>query len=431
MFVGAGNLSFVVMTAIENTVYDLIIVGAGPAGATAALYAQRQGLKTLLLDKDRFPRDKICGDALSGKSVAILLELGLLEQVRALPGAAINRIVFGSPDHSAVDIDLSQHVLHSSLTDQELPMEGFVIRRQVFDHFLFQQAQQVADACVEEFSVRDLVFADGQVCGVRGRKAGSDEEVEYRGRVVLGCEGFNSVVARKTGLYRHESEHWLVALRCYYENVKGLTDQIELHFVDEILPGYFWIFPLENGYANVGIGLGHNEIKGHNTDLKEALRQVIASDAFCQRFAQARPLEEPVGWNLPIGSKRRQVHGAGFLLLGDAAGLIDPFTGEGIANALYSARFAVQAVAEACAANDFSAAFLRRYEQRLWASLGDELKISTQLRRLGQRRSLMNLVIRKAARNAEVSDLICGMLANSVPRRRLVNPLFYLRLLLR
>ena len=79
-------------------VYDLIIVGGGPAGATAALYAQRQGLTTLLLDKARFPRDKICGDALSGKTVAILHELDLLEEVANLPGAAISRIVFGSPD---------------------------------------------------------------------------------------------------------------------------------------------------------------------------------------------------------------------------------------------------------------------------------------------------------------------------------------------
>ena len=414
-----------------NTLYDLIIVGAGPAGATAALYARRRGLKTLLLDKDKFPRDKICGDALSGKSVAILLELGLLEKVRNLPGAAIGRIVFGSPDHAAADIDLGRHNLHNSLTGKVLPMEGFVIRRQIFDHFLFEEARRAADACAEGFAVRDLIYEDGRVCGVRGLQVGSREEVEYRGHVVLGCEGFNSVVARKVGLYRHESEHMLVALRCYYENVGGLSDQIELHFVDEVLPGYFWIFPLENGCANVGIGLGHHEIKKSKIDLKEALRRVVSNAAFGERFADARPLEEPVGWNLPIGSKRRQIHGDGFLLLGDAAGLIDPFTGEGIGNALYSARFAVEVVAEACEVGDFSAAFLRRYEERLWAALGDELKTSTRLRRLGQRRFLMNLVIRKAARNAEVSDLICGMLASSVPRKKLANPLFYLKLLFR
>ena len=112
--------------------YDLIIVGGGPAGATAALYAQRHGLAALLLDKQCFPRDKICGDALSGKTVAILHELGLFEEVCDLPGAAVARIVFGSPDATAASIDLSNYDLRNTLTGRVLPMEGFVIRREVF-----------------------------------------------------------------------------------------------------------------------------------------------------------------------------------------------------------------------------------------------------------------------------------------------------------
>ena len=104
--------------------YDLIIVGGGPAGATAALYAQRHGLAALLLDKQCFPRDKICGDALSGKTVAILHELGLFAEVCKLPGAAVTRIVFGSPDATAASIDLSRYDLHNALTGRVLPMEA-------------------------------------------------------------------------------------------------------------------------------------------------------------------------------------------------------------------------------------------------------------------------------------------------------------------
>ncbi len=138
---------------------------------------------------------------------------------------------------------------------------------------------------------------------------------------VLGCDGFNSVIARKTGLYDHDSPHWVVALRCYYENVADLTDRIELHFVDEVLPGYFWVFPLEDGKANVGIGMRHDYLKRRKVDLKVTLQEVIASPTFADRFADARPLEEPQGWNLPVGSKRRKSYGDGFLLLGDAAGI--------------------------------------------------------------------------------------------------------------
>ncbi len=411
--------------------YDLIIVGGGPAGASAALYAHRQGLKTLLIEKDKFPRDKICGDALSGKSVAILQELDLLDKVRALPGAFIQTIVFGSPEHTHLRVDLQEHDLQDILTGAVLPMEGFVIRRQIFDHFLFEEARTKVSTCIEEFKVRKLIVEDGQVRGVRGRQGESGEESEYRGRLVLGCDGFNSMVARQSGLYKHESRHLIVGLRCYYEKVAELQDQIELQFVEEVLPGYFWIFPLENGHANIGLGIVHKFLKERRLDLRETLQKVIAKPAFKDRFANARPLGEPVGWNLPIGSKRRRIHGDGFLLLGDAASLIDPFTGEGIGNAFYSARTAVETAVEALQADDFSAHFLKRYDQRLQNALADELKISTRLQQLNRWAPLMNLVIRKAAKNRELSNLICGMLANAVPKKHFINPLFYLKLLLK
>ncbi|MBI2952559.1 geranylgeranyl reductase family protein [bacterium] len=406
---------------MPDKTYDLIIVGGGPAGATAALYAGRQGLKTLLLEKARFPRDKVCGDALSGKAVTVLRELGLLEKVRGLPGASIRSVTFGSPDHTEANVVFSRSGRQDFLT-------GFVIRRQVFDHFLFEEARRAADACVEGFAVRDLVGEDGPDGGVRGM--GRDGEVVYRGRVVLGADGFGSVVARRAGLYRHEPGHWVVALRCYYQNVGGLTDRIELHFIDEVLPGYFWIFPMENGCANVGIGMRHDYLKRRGVDLKAALQAATRSPHFRGRFAGAKALEEPVGWNLPLGSKRRKISGGGFMLLGDAAGLIDPFTGEGIGNAMYSARLAVETAREARAAGDFGEASLTGYEGRVWDALGEELRVSFQMQQLGRLRFLLNFVIRKAARNRENSDLICGMIANEVPKQRLMNPLFYLKLML-
>ena len=123
------------------------------------------------------------------------------------------------------------------------------------------------------------------------------------------------------------------------------------------------------------------------------------------------------------------VEGASHFVLGDAASLIDPFTGEGIGNAFYSARAAITTAVEARTANDYSARFLRRYEEQLWQVLGGEFKLSTQLHVLGNWGFIMNLVVRKAARSPHVSNLICGMMANAVPRKQIINPLFYLRLL--
>jgi flavin-dependent dehydrogenase len=216
---------------MNSNSYDLIIVGAGPAGCTAALYAARYGLKTLLLEKERFPRDKICGDALSGKSITILRDLALLDKVAALPGAAINTITFSSPDHTSFSINLN----HSGL---KKATKGFVVRRKVFDDFLFQEVRRTDVQCLEGFTVTDLVLADGQVQGIRGIRDDSEQVIEYKGRIILGTDGYKSIVAQKTGLYHHDPEHWVVALRGYYKNVKDLSDQIELHFIDEVIPGY-------------------------------------------------------------------------------------------------------------------------------------------------------------------------------------------------
>jgi flavin-dependent dehydrogenase len=320
------------------------------------------------------------------------------------------------------------HARRNRLTGQVLSTPLRIVRRTDFDNCLFQAACREVDACLQGFAVKDLIRQGAQVCGVRGRTA-EGQEREFRAPLVLGCDGFNSIVARKAGLYGHESRHWVVALRRYYQGVAGLDGQMEVHFVSQAMPGYFWIFPLEDGFANVGVGMVHHHLKRRHVNLREALNSIVESPAFGERFARALPLEEPVGWNLPVASKRRPAHGNGFLLLGDAAGLIDPFTGEGIGNALYSARLAAEVAVQAKQAGDYSAAFLKQYEDRLWQALGPELRTSTRLQWLGTRPLLLELVIRKAARSAELSRLLSGMLTNNVPRHTLTNPLFYLRLL--
>ena len=418
--------------------YDLIIVGAGPAGTAAAMYAVRRGLRAIVVDREQFPRDKVCGDALSGKTMSVLDELGLLADVARLDGAEIHHLLFYSPENVDTRVDMRRRQHYDPLTDRHVPMGGFVIRRQVFDHFLVRQTRARGVEVREGFAVRDLVRdPQGHVVGVRGRQVAGDgnghpaggPEEELRGRIVLGCDGFNSIVSRRAGLYEHDPRHWLVALRCYYQDVGRARDELELHFVDEVRPGYFWIFPLENGGANVGIGMLHEPMKRRGVDLRQALQQVIGRPPFADRFAGAHPLEKPVGWNLPIGSKRRVCHGDGFLLLGDAAGLIDPFSGEGIGNAFYSARIAAEACAEAIAENDTSARSLQRYQERLWDALGDELKVSAQLQRICTVRPLLNFIINKASRSEAVAEHMCGMLANAVPKKQITSPLYYLKLL--
>ena len=401
--------------------YDAIIVGAGPAGSSAAIYCNKLGLNTLLLDKSIFPRDKICGDALSGKSVKILEELDLLQDLDKLDGAIVNRIIFGNPNHSECELHLNK-----SLNKRHIS-HGFVIPRKIFDNYLFKKASDVSNV-VSGFNVEDLIYNKSQVVGVKGKSI-NGEQKKYFGNIVLGADGPYSIVSRKSGLYNSDMNYTAVGLRCYYENVEDLTDQIELHYVNETIPGYFWIFPAGNKKANIGVGLLKSRAKKKKYNLQQIMKQVINSKNFKHRFKNSNALEKPKGWNLPFGNTKRGNHGNGFLLLGDAAGLVDPFTGEGIGNAMESGKIAADIVLKAKKLNNFSNQILSEYDKVLWEYLGSELKTSTLLLKLAHYRILLNFVIDRASRNKNIKNMISGMLADEVPKTELSNPMFYLKTL--
>ena len=401
--------------------YDAIIVGAGPAGSSAAIYCNKLGLNTLLLDKSIFPRDKICGDALSGKSVKILEELDLLQDLDKLNGAIVNRIIFGNPNHSECELHLNK-----SLNKRHIS-HGFVIPRKIFDNYLFKKASDVSNV-VSGFNVEDLIYNKSQVVGVKGKSI-KGEQKKYFGNIVLGADGPYSIVSRKSGLYNSDMNYTAVGLRCYYENVEDLTDQIELHYVNETIPGYFWIFPAGNKKANIGVGLLKSRAKKKKYNLQQIMKQVINSKNFKHRFKNSNALEKPKGWNLPFGNTKRGNHGNGFLLLGDAAGLVDPFTGEGIGNAMESGKIAADIVLKAKKINNFSNQILSEYDKVLWEYLGSELKTSTLLLKLAHYRILLNFVIDRASRNKNIKNMISGMLADEVPKTELSNPMFYLKTL--
>ena len=159
------------------------------------------------------------------------------------------------------------------------------------------------------------------------------------------------------------------------------------------------------------------------------MEEVTQSKYFKDRFSNAKPLERPKGWNLPMGSIHRKNHGDGFMLLGDAAGLIDPFTGEGIGNAMVAAKYAISVAKKAKKMGDYSESMLREYDELLWNEIGKELRTSTKLQSLSRSSFLLNFVIKRASRNQEVQEIISGMLSKEIPKDELSSPLFYFKIL--
>ncbi len=403
-----------------NYDFDAVIIGGGPSGATCALYAERLGLNVLLVDKKTFPRDKICGDAISGKSVRYLQELGLHKALEKQPQVRANGVTFSAPNGVLATVSFTP-------PNAERESYGYVCRREVFDNLLFQHAKERV-ATRENFSINDVILENNRVRGVVGKNGGGEVE-EITAKIVIAADGYNSVLLRKLNLYDHDPKHWVVATRAYYRGVKNMTDAIEIHFVKDVLPGYFWIFPLEDDKVNVGIGMLHSELKKRKISLRKAHVAATKSDFFRERFKDAKMLGGISGWNLPVGSKKRPTHGDGFMILGDAAGLIDPFSGEGIGNGMCSGKIAAETLAQACKTEDFSASALSIYGERLWETLGPELRQSYALQRIGRFRPLLNLVVDRAAKHQEVRDWISMMMAGTAPKEALKSPMTYIRLL--
>ena len=354
--------------------YDVIIVGAGPAGCTCAYQLSGKGLKIAIIEKDRFPRDKVCGDAIGPDVVNQLFRMNkeLIHKFKGLeekmPSAGIR---FYAPDHKHFDLFFRK----SPHTERA----GHIIKRTVFDNFLFDQIKELPDVDVyQENKLKKVDIDNGLVTVVTNEKS-------LKGKLIVGADGANSVVKNALTKNKIDRKHHCAGLRQYYENVTGFDEHqhIELHFYKDIVPGYFWIFPLPNNQANVGMGMLSNELSHQKINLKEKFAEIIEKHPNIKdRFKDAKALETVKGFGLPMGSTKRSCSGDHFLLLGDAAGLIDPFSGEGIGNALRSARIAADHISKAFEADSFDATFNKKYDNEVYAKMWNEFRLSRFLQHL-------------------------------------------------
>lgn len=403
---------------------DVCIIGAGPGGASAAIQLSNLGVKSLVLEKARFPRDKVCGDALSGKVLNALrrldpeLEKELLASEHAIGSWGVT---FVAPNGKALRVPFSKK--DKAINNPP----GFICKRLHFDQMLFERLEKDPNIqVVQEVDLRSTKRQNGSII----LEPKGHEPIEAK--MVIDASGANSWFSRNVAGLKNVSAHNCAGVRAYYSGVSGLDEHgfIELHFIKEALPGYFWIFPLPNGGANVGLGMRSDLISKRKLDLKQLMKDVIEkAPAIRERFANAK-LEDPIkGFPLPLGSKRQKLSGDNYMLVGDAAHLIDPFTGEGISNAMISGAYAAEVCGKALKAQDFSADNLKEYDERVYKRLGQELSLSYKMQRLARQPRLFNLVVNKALKNETLSRTISSMFDDMDLREELRKPSFYYKML--
>lgn len=406
------------------------IIGAGPAGAAAALQLNKEGVDCVVVDKAVFPRDKVCGDGLSGKVITALKKIDppIAERLQK-SNFKLNSwgVSFYAPNRQQLDVGYRADFNEASSVITETPI-GYVCKRFDFDNFLVDEIKRCEH--VRFFEGIDMVKYELQPDGY---VIGDNKEFIVKANLLIIANGANSSFTKDVANIYMEPAHFIAGIRAYYKNVEGLHPHhfIELHFLKNLLPGYFWIFPLPNGEANVGIGMLSKTVRKKKINLKKELEKIIQQDpSLKHRFIKAERIGSVDGYGLPLGSKKRTLHGERYILTGDAAHLIDPFTGEGIGNALYSGRIAAQQAVIAINSNDYSSAFLSGYDTEINRVIGQELRLSYRLQKLIRFPSLFNLLVNISARNHRVKELLSSMFYEIDLRKKLASPSFYIKLLL-
>jgi menaquinone-9 beta-reductase len=340
-------------TTTDERQADVVVVGAGPAGSTAAYHLAEAGLDVLLLEKSAFPREKVCGDGLTPRAVRSLIRLGIdLDE----PGWIRNhglRIVGGGHRIELPWPDLAAY-----------PGFGLVRTRLDFDDILARHAVKAGARLHERTAVTAPVRDErsGRVIGVRaravddaGRKTG--EQVEFRAPVVIAADGNSARLALSMGWNKRDDRPMGVAVRTYYTSPRHDDDWLEswLELWDgpagapgsKLLPGYGWIFGVGDGTANVGLGILNTSSAFGKVDYKDILRTWLLNTPEEWGFRDDNMVGEVRGAALPMGFNRKPHYAEGLLLVGDAGGMVNPFNGEGIAYAMESAEIAADVLVQA------------------------------------------------------------------------------------
>jgi geranylgeranyl reductase family protein len=405
---------------------DVIVVGAGPAGATTAFYLAQSGLDVLLLEKATFPREKVCGDGLTPRAVKALVGMGI--SVGEQDGWVRNKglRVIGAGKR----LELAWPELAS------YPGYGLVRTRHDMDETLARRAQKAGARLLEGVNVTGPVLHErtGRISGVTARLADGEGERRYAARVVVAADGNSSRLSVAMGLPKRDDRPLGVAVRTYYQTPRHDDDYLEswldLWDGDRLLPGYGWIFGMGDGTSNVGLGLLNTSAAFGHTDYHALLRRWLKGMPAEWGFTEENRTQPIRGAALPMGFNRTPHYFKGLLLVGDAGGMVNPFNGEGIAYAMESGEILARTITQALARarRPETERVLAGYPDALSQAYGGYYAVGRTFVKLIGQPGLMRFATRHAMSRPALMRFALKLLANLTDPRgdaadRLVNGL--------
>ncbi len=393
--------------------HPVVVVGAGPGGCATALALVRRGIRVTLLEKARFPRDKVCGDVLLPAAIESLEALGLpireLE-ARVHPNTGCRYRLLGSAEVSATYRDHHGRARAS-----------WTMPRHQFDAWLASHTRLAGARLLEEETVTEVVPGNGSgpCCLTVRQRDGTVRGVSAD--FVVGADGASSAVARDLGCLRHPPEHTCVALRTYAHGVRLPDPFLEIFTAPHLLPGCAWILPVGPETVNVGLGVLKSTAQRLGSNPAALFRQALESMPTLRQRMEGARWEPWRGWHLP-GATEQRVCGKGrVLLVGDAGAMVDPFTGHGIHHALQAGRLAGSILADHLSGS-MSGDPATRYANEVAALLGREIIPGSQLQRLHARPGLVRLALPLARIHPGLRSLMMALVGHSAERHELLSP---------
>src|SRR5215218_5910857 len=333
--------------------YDLVVVGAGPGGSSAAYHSAKTGLNKLLIDRQEFPSDKTCGDGLMPHAASEIALMGLADWL-------------DSPHHgkfTGFSIYTHTAYLRQSVPPTLHGPRGYVVRRKETDARLLERATSAGAHLRARVRATDLVrSASGRVTGLEATN--SSQSLRLEAPLVVVADGVGGFAGK--GMKAHQNA---VARRQYFSGVDG-PDKQDLHvFITEDMnshgAGYGWVFYFGDGRANVGAGVSTKTLERTARNLKDFFDRFLEEPELAYWLKDAECEGPALSWSLKMGMGGAKRYAEGLMTVGDAASLIHPISGEGVGYAIECGRLAAAWAHEACAKGDYSAPTLSGYERQL------------------------------------------------------------------
>jgi menaquinone-9 beta-reductase len=387
---------------------DVIVVGAGPGGSTAAYHMARHGLRVLVLEKSEFPREKVCGDGLTPRAVKQLVRMGIPTDPDA--GWLHNRglrVIGGG-----VRLELDWPELAS------FPNYGLTRTRLDFDHLLAKRATEAGAELRTNHNVTGpLLDQAGRVAGV------ATEKGDFKAPLVVAADGVSGRFALGLGLAKREDRPIGVAVRRYYRSPQRHDDDyleswLELRSReggDKLLPGYGWIFGMGDGRVNVGLGVLNSSVAFGKTNYRHLLVDWLGSTPPDWGMNDEANADGPIlGAALPMGFNRVPHYTRGMMLVGDSGGMVNPFNGEGIAYAMESGELAAEVAVQALArpAGPVRERALRAYPAELKARYGGYYRLGGIFVKLIGNPHLMRIATKHGMPHPTLMRFVLKLLAN-------------------